>query len=168
MDGPLVTSLAQLQNLIVPPLDLSNGQEQGLEIALSDLHTFFSTCITQTTDSPKPDEIGGPATQPMEDKQRRRQQKKITFATKKLAFYVAAVRSVREQYGRKVWIELSQEVGKEIQALRAEYQDQGDDAGEKEAETPERTGNVPSVSEHGQGSVTPWVGEPTRARIEEL
>jgi hypothetical protein len=163
-----VTSLAQLQNLIVPPLDLSDGQEQGLELALSDLHSFFSTCITRPTAPAKPDNSEDPTDQPKADKQLRRQQKIITFATKKLAFYVAAVRSVREQHGRKVWLELSQEVGKEVQALRAEYQDRGDDAGGNEAETPGHGGNVPSVSHHGQSSVTPWDGEPTRARIQEL
>lgn len=92
----------------------------------------------------------------------------FTFAMKKLSFYVAAVRSVREQHGRKVWLELSQEVGREIQALRAEYQDREDGAGEEEAETPGHGGNVPSVSDHGQSTVKPWDGEPTRARIEEL
>lgn len=163
--SPLVTYLAQLQSLIVPSLDLSKGREQGLDLALSDLYAFLSARAAQTTET----QVKGPVKQRTEDKEHRRQRKMIIFAAKKLAFYLAAIRNVREHHGRKVWLELSQEVGKEVQALRAESLEENEDPAVKDRASNKRTETVTIVSaEISPSSVTLWTGEPTQARIEEL
>lgn len=161
----LVTCLAQLQTLIVPSLDLSKGHEQGLDLALSDLHAFLSARAAQTTET----YVKGPVEQRTEGKEHRRQRKIIIFAAKKLAFYLVAIRNVREHYGRKIWLELSQEVGKEVQALRAEFLEENEDPAAKDRTSTKRAENVTIVSDEiGPSSVTPCTGEPTQARIEEL
>ncbi|GHJ85112.1 hypothetical protein NliqN6_1514 [Naganishia liquefaciens] len=162
---PLVTYLGQLQNLVMPSLDISKGREQGLDLALSDVHAFLSNHAAHPVEA----HIKGSEKQRTEDKENRRRKKIITFAAKKLAFYLAAIRSVREHYGRKVWLELSQEVGKEIEALRAEFQEEVVDLAAKDEASAEREGIVKVGFEKlGPSSITPWTGEPTQARIEEL
>lgn len=122
----MTTILVQAQKLLVPSLDLSREHEHGVELALSDLHTFFATLLVRLADETNvlDNDVGTPTRQRIPDITTRRRQKSLAAVNKKLAFYIAAARAIRRQSGRRVWIELSAEVGKEIEKLRSQVEDE--------------------------------------------
>lgn len=99
-----------------------------MELVLSDLHTFFAKLLARLTDEANPSESDTSTTkQRVLDPTTRREQRSLAAAGKKIAFYIASVRAVRRQHGRRVWSELSAEIGKEIVSLRREMEDTQDE-----------------------------------------
>lgn len=140
-----------------------------MELALSDLHAFFSELavrVSKTTHTSQDDESS--TAQRSGDGTIRRRQKMMAAVGKKLAFYLAAVKAVRQQYGRKVWIELSAEVGREIERLRAELEEKEEDVTEDRSGSGLGTADGLAISESRLPIPVDSSSGPTRARIEEL
>jgi hypothetical protein len=160
--------LAQTRTLLVPSLDLSEDHEHGVELALSDLHGFFSELAVRVSKTQTSENEKSSTTQSIGNGTIRRRQKMIAAVGKKLAFYLAAVQAVRQQYGRKVWLELSAEVGKEIERLRAELEEKEEDVTEDRSGSGLGTADGLAISESRLPIPVDSSSGPTRARIEEL
>ncbi|KAJ9114105.1 hypothetical protein QFC20_001621 [Naganishia adeliensis] len=167
----LMTVLAQVQRMLVPSLDLAEEREQGVELALSDLHDFFAKSLARLFEETTGSDNDHGTTKPhIPNGTTRRQQKALLASEKKVAFYVAAVQAVRRQYGRQVWLELSAEVGREIESLRAEMQNKQEDTipgGSAEDSVVRRIEGL-TDSNSTSSSLANTNNAPTVARIEEL
>lgn len=166
-----MTILAQVQRMLVPSLDLAEEREQGVELALSDLHDFFAKSLARLSEETTGSDNDPSTTKPhIPNGRTRRQQKALLASEKKVAFYVAAVQAVRRLYGRQVWLELSAEVGREIESLRAEMQNKQEDTipgGSAEDSVVRRIEGL-TDSNSTSSSLANTNNAPTVARIEEL
>lgn len=162
--------LVQTQKLLVPSLDLSQEHQHGVELVLSDLHDFFSKCLTRLSREPNPSEIvKGIARERQFDASTRRRHKALAASQKKVAFYIAAVQAVRRQSGRRIWLGFSAAVGQEIDRLRLEIEEERgapEQDGPVEGSQTQTMANLSNVKPARCGPTD--TGTAPTARIEEL
>jgi hypothetical protein len=166
----LIIILEQVRKLLVPSLDLSEERQHGVELALSDLHNFCSKSVARLSGKATAlDDGKDTRKQRVPDASTRRRQKSLAGSAKKLAFYIAAVQAVRRQSGRRIWLELSAAVGREIERLRSEAEGEvgaSNQEGLAHASRVKRMDGLANVARDRSGPAT--TGTAPTARMEEL
>ncbi|KAJ9117521.1 hypothetical protein QFC22_004371 [Naganishia vaughanmartiniae] len=170
----LIHMLEKTQKLLVPSLDLGKASEHGVNLVLSDLYAAFSATEATLFNS-KSGVVGSESVNADRAKFDKRHQKRRLAAAKKLVFYLGALQSIRLEFDRKVWLDLSAEVEKTIIKLKSETDNKGvDDQDPNHTEggpglVDETIKELSDASQLQSAPISGYADSPRpRARIEEL
>lgn len=170
----LITILENVQKILVPSLDLGKASEHGVNLVLSDLYGAFSATdeVSWKSKSKSVESGSISADRPKLDK---RHQKRLLAVAKKLVFYLGALQAIRQDFGRKVWLDLDAEFERTILKLKSETEEVGKDvqgptvAKEGAGLAVETTEELSTATRLQTAPVTEYNASPRpRARIEEL